>query len=206
MKVNTNLWNKLRYTFYAPVYDHVARHFEESRRQSIDSLNIQSGERVLIVGGGTGLDFEYIPSGCSVVATDITPAMVERMKSRSNDYAFQSEIVVMDGQKLTFDDESFDKIILHLILAVIPNAELTLLEAERVLKPGGEIAVFDKLIGKGGNKSLTRRLLNPLTNLLFSDITRNMYEISAATNLAVVSENEANMSGFFKRFKLRKNK
>jgi phosphatidylethanolamine/phosphatidyl-N-methylethanolamine N-methyltransferase len=40
----------------------------------------------------------------------------------------------MDGQDLIFEDKTFDYVILHLILAVIPDPEKCLLEVERVLK------------------------------------------------------------------------
>lgn len=204
MKINTNLWNKIRYTIYTPVYDLVAKHFHQSRRLSIESLNIQKGDRVLIVGAGTGLDLEFLPKDCDVVATDITPSMVERIKLRNKELHLNLKVQVMDGQRLRFADETFDKVILHLILAVIPDPVATLKEAERVLKSGGAIAVFDKLVGSGNKPTFKRRMLNPITNFLFSDITREMSVIAGFTKLTIVSENEANMNGFFRRFLLKK--
>ena len=57
MNLNTNLWNRLRYTLYTPIYDLlVGRIFTSSRRKSIELLHIQPGEKVLLVGAGTGLD------------------------------------------------------------------------------------------------------------------------------------------------------
>ncbi|MDD2797010.1 MAG: class I SAM-dependent methyltransferase [Bacteroidales bacterium] len=204
MKINTNLWNKIRYTIYTPVYDSVAKHFYHSRKLSIENLNIQKGERVLIVGAGTGLDLEFLPQDCEVVATDITPSMVERIKLRNKEYQLNLETMVMDGQRLRFPDASFDKVILHLILAVIPDPVSCIKEVERVLKPGGEIAVFDKLVRKGRKLSYKRKLLNLLTNFLFSDITRDIYHIVGTTDLIVLSDEEANLNGNFRRLKLKK--
>ncbi|MFZ4455913.1 MAG: class I SAM-dependent methyltransferase [Bacteroidales bacterium] len=204
MKINTNLWNRIRYTIYTPVYDSVAKHFYHSRKLSIESLNIQKGDRVLIVGAGTGLDLEFLPKDCEVVATDITPSMVERIKLRNEEYQLNLQTIVMDGQQLQFPDASFDKVILHLILAVIPDPVACLKEAERVLKPGGKIAVFDKFIRKGKKISLKRRLLNPLTNLLFSDITRDVYQLVEHTKLNVLLDEEANLNGNLRRLILKK--
>ena len=81
MGINTNAWNKIRYTLFAPGYDSIARYFKESRKKSIDSLGIKAGDRVLIVGAGTGLDLEFLPTNCHIVATDITSAMVDRVLS-----------------------------------------------------------------------------------------------------------------------------
>ena len=76
--VNTNRWNRVRYTLYAPFYDLIVRRIGRGRRRAIELLNVQPGERVLIDGCGTGLDLELLPRGCHITAIDITPAMVEK--------------------------------------------------------------------------------------------------------------------------------
>lgn len=198
MKINTNTWNKLRYTLYTPVYDSVGRIFSSSRRKAIAGLGIRKGEKVLLVGAGTGLDLEFIPSGAFVTATDITPSMVERIKKRNKKLGLQIEAMVMDGQKLDFPDNYYDKVILHLIIAVIPDPMACLREAERVLKPGGKISVFDKFVPQNRRVSFTRKILNPFVNFLFSDITRSFETIIAATGLRKVADSAADFNGNFR--------
>src|SRR5690606_22440154 len=82
VKINTNRWNRLRYTLYAPFYDAVVP-FHRQRRRSIGLLQLQPGERVLIDGAGTGADLDYIPGGVEITATDLTPAMVDRITARA---------------------------------------------------------------------------------------------------------------------------
>jgi phosphatidylethanolamine/phosphatidyl-N-methylethanolamine N-methyltransferase len=202
MKINTNTWNKIRYTVYTPGYDRVARYLEASRKKSIESLTLKPGDRLLIVGAGTGLDLEFLPAHIEITATDITPAMVAKIKERNK--ILQRNVIaqVMDGQALTFDDQTFDEVILHLILAVIPNPVACIEEAERVLKPGGQMVVYDKFVKKNRPVSFYRRLLNPLTNLLFSDITRNFEDLVAHTRLQIISEEDADLKGSFRRIKL----
>lgn len=204
MKINTNSWNKLRYTLYTPVYDLVARYFKESRKKSINSLNIKVGDKVLIIGAGTGLDLEFLPPHCEIIATDITPSMVERIKKRNKSLKLQVIPMVMDGQSLDFENESFDKVILHLIIAVIPDPIVCIKEAERVLKPGGQIALFDKFVPKGQKVSLLRRATNGLTNLLFSDITRSFESIVSQTNLVALTDEDAGFNGNFRIILLEK--
>ncbi len=193
--MNNNTWNKIRYTIYTPIYDGIAGIFKASRRKSIDALNIKEGDKVLIVGAGTGLDLEFLPAGCQVIATDITPSMVKKIENRKMKNV---EALVMDGHKLEFENEKFDKIILHLILAVIPDPITCIKECERVLKADGQIAVFDKFVSADHEVSQIRKGLNIISNFLFSDITRKIEEIISHTQLKIISNTAADFNGNFR--------
>jgi SAM-dependent methyltransferase len=97
MKINTNRWNRIRYTLFAPLYDRVAS-FAAQRRRSLELLALERGERVLLVSAGTGADLPFIPEGVEVVAGDIAPAMVERIAGARHGAAGRAD--VMDGQAL----------------------------------------------------------------------------------------------------------
>jgi len=204
MRINTNRWNKIRYTLYTPGYDLIARHFKDSRKKSIDSLDIKSGDKVLIIGAGTGLDLEFLPKDCEIIATDITPSMIDRIKKRNIILSRNVHAMVMDGQSLGFFDNSFDFIILHLILAVIPDSIACIKESERVLKLGGQIAVYDKFVRKEMKLTVIRRFANVLTNFLFTDITRDFESIVTKTGLTVLSDIDADFNGNFRLIKLTK--
>lgn len=204
LRINTNSWNKIRYTLYTPIYDLIGNVFKKSRKKSIDALQIQPGDRVLLVGAGTGLDLEFLPKSCHIVATDLTPSMVEKIKERSLQLHLDVEAMVMDGQQLDFQAHSFDQIILHLILAVIPQPNAGILEAERVLKAGGLVTVFDKFVPSGTSASPLRKIANKFTNLFFSDITRDFESIVGKTSLTVVSDQAADFKGNFRIILLKK--
>jgi ubiquinone/menaquinone biosynthesis C-methylase UbiE len=202
MKVNTNILNKLRYTLYTPGYDLIANFFKESRKKSIDSLDIKSGDRILIVGAGTGLDLEFLPDNCEIVATDITPSMVDRIIKRNKQLHKNVQAVVMDGQALKLADNSFDIIILHLILAVIPDPVACMHEAERVLRSGGQVVVFDKFVGKNKAISSFRKFVNIFSNIIFSDITRNFESMIENSGFTIVSDKDGGFNGNFRLIKL----
>jgi len=204
MKINTNNWNKIRYTLYTPGYDLVGRLLNESRKKSIDSLELQPNDKVLIVGAGTGLDLEFIKVECDITATDITPAMIKKLRSRNSRLKRRVRSLVMDGQSLDFIDNTFDYVILHLILAVIPDPSKCLQEVERVLKKGGQVAVYDKFVGKGKHVSKLRKSANLLTNIITSDITRDFESILASTELQLISDEKADFDGMFRLIKLEK--
>ncbi len=200
--INSNRWNRFRYTLYAPGYDIAGRIFSKSRNKSISELGINPDDEVLIVGAGTGLDLEFIAGNCHIIATDITPAMITQTIKKNTLLKLNLTAVVMDGQHLNFANNSVDKIILHLILAVIPDPVLCLKECERVLKSGGRITIFDKFVPKGRPLSFWRKFFNPLTNLLFSNINRRFESIVCATSLITESDVAADFNGNFRLIRL----
>lgn len=204
MPINNNLINKIRYTIYAPVYDRITKVLEKARQESITSLKLHEGSKVLIVGGGTGLDFPLFPPNVEITATDLTPAMVKKMKQRSRKLKLKTKLYVMDGQKLTFENDCFDVVILHLILAVIPDPIAAIKEAERVLKPDGQIAILDKFIPEHQKAGILRLVLNQFTKLLFSDINRKIEDIIRPTHLKKQADIPAKFGGVFRRILLRK--
>jgi phosphatidylethanolamine/phosphatidyl-N-methylethanolamine N-methyltransferase len=202
MKINTNRWNRIRYTLYTPGYDFAARILRESRKKSIESLGVKPNDRILIIGAGTGLDLEFLPADCEITAIDYTPAMVERMIKRNKTLKCNLKAMVMDGQALELADSSFDKVILHLILAVIPDPIACIKEAERVIKFGGEVAVYDKFVRKGAKVSFLRKATNILTSTMFSDITRDFESIVGVTKFRVITDTDADFNGNFRLIKM----
>lgn len=184
MGVNTNAWNRIRYTLWAPVYDAIAA-FPTYRRRAIELLDPRSGEEILIVGAGTGADLPYLPTDVQVTAVDLTPAMLARLNQRASALGRPVKACVMDGQALDLPSKRFDAVILHLILAVIPDPVACIREAERVVKPGGRVVVFDKFIPDLAEPSIGRRLGNVIANVLFSDITRKLGPLITHTNLVI---------------------
>ena len=200
------MWNRLRYTVWAPLYDVMvsAVHFDEARRRSIARLCLGAGGRVLLVGAGTGLDLDFLPSGADVTAVDVTPAMLRRLEARAARLGRPVSAQVADARHLPFADASFDAVVLHLILAVMPEPERGLREAARVLRPGGRIAVFDKYLREGERPSLPRRLANVVARPLFSDLNRRLESWLAATPLRVEVEEPVALGGMYRLATLRK--
>lgn len=188
MGFNTSAWNRIRYTFYQPFYDLVAVVFKPFRRQSVEELELKTTDRILLLGAGTGLDLEFLQDSQHITAVDITPSMIQKLKSRASSLGLNVDARVMDAHHLEFEDESFDVVIMHLIVAVIPDPVQCLKEAERVLKPGGSFSIMDKFIDPGTKPSLIRRILNPITDTLFSSIDRDVDALLAKTSLIKTSD------------------
>ena len=195
-----SMWNRLRYTLWAPSYDAVARAagFDTARQTSIDRLRLASGDRVLIVGAGTGLDLDFLPANLHVTAIDVTPAMLKQLERRAAAMGWSVTARIMDARQLAFPDSSFDAILMHLILAVMPEPERGVREAVRVLKPGGRIAVFDKFLRDQERPSLKRRLLNVLAKPLLSDLNRRLGPLIAGTRLVIEHDEPVAFGGAYR--------
>lgn len=176
-------WNRLRYQLYAPVYDLGAKPLERGRQRAVERLDVDPDERVLLVGCGTGMDLEYLPPEASVTAVDLAPTMTRKTERRADRLGASVNTHVADARSLPFDDGTFDVVVLHLVLSVVPHPEAVASEAARVLAPDGRVSIFDKFVDEGETPSLARRAVNPVARLLFADLNRALGPMLADTGL-----------------------
>lgn len=189
-------WNRLRYGLYAPIYDRVAR-FGAQRRRAIELLAPRPGERLLLVGAGTGADLPYLPPDVELVAIDLTPAMVRRAEARARALGRDVTVEVMDAQALDLPSGSFDAAVLHLIVAVVPDPDTMLAEVHRVLRPGGRIVVFDKFHHDDAPISWLRRAVNVVTEAAFSSIDRRLGPLLDRAGFAIDRREPSLFGGLF---------
>lgn len=192
---------KLSYTLLAPFYDLVAgTAFAAARQASLAALPGDGHDRVLVNGVGSGLDLPLLPPANSYVGLDLTRAMLTRSLRRAAGLEFSA--VQGNSLALPFRNASFDHAVLHLILAVVPDAAAALAETARIVRPGGGILIFDKFLRRGQSAPL-RRLLNPIAarlvtrlDVVFEDILRRV------PGLRVISDEPAVAGGWFRRIRL----
>lgn len=196
--------DRVRYTLYVPIYDPIVRRLDAGRRQSLALADLQPGERVLIPGCGTGLDFEHLPDGVDVVAGDVAPGMVRAARDRAERIGLGAEIRTLDAHRLDLPDASFDVVLLHLLLAVVPDPEAAIRETARVLRPGGRVAVFDKFLPDGEQPSLSRRLAAVVARVVATDLNRQLGPLLDLAGLEVEHRQPALFGGLFEAALARK--
>ena len=199
---------KHSYTFLAPIYDLiVSGPIDDYRKQSIARIENTKNKNILINGIGSGLDIPYLADDANYIGTDITTAMLALAQKRADNSSRNNlniSLQLADSQALPFNDNHFDDIVMHLILAVVPKPELALQEACRVLKPGGKIFIFDKFI-RSGQLALGRRFINLFlrhiatrTDVIFENV------LASCPQLKVVHDKPALAKGWFRLIELKK--
>lgn len=115
--------------------------FAESTLQRLD---LRPGMRFLDVAAGSGaLSIPAARLGAEVVATDISPAMVELLEARARIENLPTiEARVMDGHALEFEDDAFDVSASMNGVSLFPDMQRGLSEMVRVTKPGGEVVIL----------------------------------------------------------------
>jgi ubiquinone/menaquinone biosynthesis C-methylase UbiE len=195
------------YTLWAPFYDAVVdAPFRESRKMSLAGLGDVRGQRILLDGIGTGLDLRFLPRGAMYTGLDLTTAMLRRARARAASFNLRMSFDVGDAMALPFRDAVFDHVVMHLILAVVPDPRVALAEATRVLRVGGRIHLFDKFL-RPGQRAPLRRLLSPIvgrlatrTDVVFEDV------LAACPGLEVIGDEPDVGGGWFRRIVLRRNR
>ncbi|HJS17600.1 MAG TPA: methyltransferase domain-containing protein [Anaerolineales bacterium] len=139
-----NKKNLSKYHWLSFIYDAAVGNslFNRARQREFELAKIQPSQRVLIVGMGTGLDLPYIPLDAEVVGIDLSSDMLSqaRLKAINRNASFYE----MNAEELSFEERSFDIVILNLILSVVGNPRKTMTEVYRVIKPAGSIWVLGK--------------------------------------------------------------
>ena len=119
------------------------------KRHFIAISNIQPGQRVLDLAGGTGdiaaLMSKRVGSHGSVVLSDINAAMLAVGRQRMEDHGLVGNIEysLANAEKLPFADGEFDAVTIAFGLRNVTDQVAALHEMFRVLKPGGRAMILE---------------------------------------------------------------
>ena len=170
---NKNEANVRKYRVLSSVYDWFARNplLERPRKRQFELADIQPGDRVLIVGVGTGLDLVHTPAAAKVTGIDLSADMLRRaqLKAAHRDCSLRQ----MNAEQLDFDDDSFDVVIMNCVLSVVADPAKALSEAARVLAPSGSIWILGKFYESAPGPA-RRALSRVLTAIGGAELTRSL--------------------------------
>ncbi len=155
---------KRAYAILSPVYDFLFdKVFYPGRVAAIKLLEIKPGDRVLEVGVGTGLNLPLYPRDSDITGIDISEEMLRKANERVRTCGMtNTKLMVMDGSKLDFPDNSFDRVIATYVISAVPDPVKTLLEMRRVCKPSGTLVILNHFKSDNPIVGMFEKLLAPV--------------------------------------------
>src|ERR1700751_2046941 len=156
------------YDRWAPIYDLVfGGVFSNGRDAAIQATN-KIGGRVLEAGVGTGISLPLYSPNVRIFGTDISEAMLNKAKQRVAEGRLKNieGLAVMDAEKLEFPDNSFDVVMAQYVVTAVPNPEVALDEFARVLRPGGEVIILNRVRADAGMRRFIEQRLQPVVTRL----------------------------------------
>lgn len=96
------------------------------------------GKKLLEVGCGVGIDLvRFARGGALVTGVDLAEVSIDLAKQNFTQNGLEADLRVMNGERLLFEDDSFDVVYAHGVLQYTADARQMIAELYRVLKPGG---------------------------------------------------------------------
>lgn len=119
---------------------------ERYRRIAVRRLGLVSGEVVLDIGCGTGLNLPLLQEGVGpdgrIIGLDVSPEMLAEAGARVRQAGWKNVTLVEgDATQETFSD--VDAILSTYAFCLMPDPRQALRNAVAALKPGGRMAVMD---------------------------------------------------------------
>jgi ubiquinone/menaquinone biosynthesis C-methylase UbiE len=100
--------------------------------------------RVLELGAGTGANFPYYSDHAEeIVATEPDTYMLQRARRRAEEVGRRTDLRQAPAEELPFEDASFDTVVSTLVMCTVADPARALSEVRRVLKPPGELRIYD---------------------------------------------------------------
>jgi ubiquinone/menaquinone biosynthesis C-methylase UbiE len=108
--------------------------------EGLRRADLRSGMRFLDVAAGSGaLSIPAARLGAQVLATDMSPVMLEHLDARARKEGLSVETRIMDGHALELEDNTFDVAGSQFGVMLFPDMPRGISEMARVTKPGGRV-------------------------------------------------------------------
>jgi phosphatidylethanolamine/phosphatidyl-N-methylethanolamine N-methyltransferase len=156
----TGVYEKL-----ASVYDFTfGPTLHAGRLQAIQRMGILSGDRVLEVGVGTGINASLYPRDCAVTGIDLSSSMLEKARERvARKGIWNVRLLEMDAADVKFADNTFDIVYAPYLISVVPDPVVVAREMRRVCRPGGRIVILNHFRSPNPLLASLERAISPFT-------------------------------------------
>ena len=166
--------------------------FKPGQRALIEKMSCNDSDIVLEIGIGTGASLQFYPNKTNVIGIDISPDMLDLAKEKIKNNKIENKYIsMMNGEHLSFPDNTFDKVVAMYVMSVTQNPKSLIDEMKRVCKDDGDIYIVNHFSSESDKfwvKALEKGLM-PISKILgwkpyfpFSDFNNyanlNVQEVS----------------------------
>ena len=174
--------------------------FRPGQKAIIKKMDCVESDNVLEIGIGTGSSLQYYPKETKVVGIDISPDMLEVAKKRIvKDKIHNKHILLMNGERLSFPDNSFDKVVGMNVVSVTQNPQVLVEEMKRVCKNDGDIYIVNHFSTEQDNLfvKMFEKGLMPISKILGWKPYFPFDEFNAYANLDVLEMSKVNLFNYW---------
>jgi ubiquinone/menaquinone biosynthesis C-methylase UbiE len=123
-------------------YSYLSDRLAPASQALCDACAVSAGQEVLDVAAGDGnFALACAREGASVMASDLSPGMVERGRARTAAEGFEIDWVVADAEELPFEDGRFDCVGSVFGAMIAPRPDVVARVLFRVVRPGGTVGM-----------------------------------------------------------------
>lgn len=157
-----------------------------------DLLSQADGE-ILEIGFGTGLNLSYYPKQVrKITVVDPSIGMHRKAEKRIAQSGIDVDHRLISGERLTFDDGTFDCVVSTFTLCSIEDVSRAVGEVYRVLRPGGRFLFLEHGLSPDPKVQKWQHRLNWLQRHLADNchLDRNMRELISSKPFSSVKLSE----------------
>ena len=169
------------------------------RRATFKIMNCQPDDHVLEVGVGSGLALPYYPPQTKVTGIDLSPDMLRQAESVvAKNNLRNVELKRMDCQQMEFPDNSFSKVAIMYVAAVVPDARAMMAETRRVCQPDGDVLVLNHFASQHPVVRRMEKGVSTLSKLVGFTADVNMDDFVERSQMELQSIKRVNAFGYWK--------
>ena len=174
--------------------------FHPGRKDAVRIANAQPGQRILEVGVGAGLSLPYFRKDAEVTGIDVSAEMLDKARRRvaRRKLAHVKELIEMDAEEMSFEDNSFDAVLALYVASVVPSPARFAAEMRRVCRPGGTIVIVNHFASENGLMRVVEKWLAPLARFIGFHADFSLDNFLEVSRLTVREVKPSNLFGYWR--------
>ena len=142
-----------------------------------------------------------------VVGIDVSPHMLERAHAQKlHSRLDHVELHCMDAERMTFADDSFDKVVAMYVVSGGPDPKRPLGEMRRGCRPGGDPDIVHHFPCANPAVGMIERMIAPFSSLMGFHPDFSLEDFVARTGLDVAEKIPVNLLGYWTLLRSRNRK